>query len=428
MASALGLTHVVRATADNPAVDIDAPRRTLDVLRRTGADYVIDFGLPFGAAVEALAVDGAFARRTLATEPYDREHVTPFIKRDPRARALDLLAPSALRRAELRFSVDTPEDLDYMRRLHAEVGPTSTPAPLEAFIVAADRLLMKARPHGREPMSDEATARAPPRRHLVLAYRAGGDCAGHVRDLARRRPPPILVQPAAALVVFGGTLAAVVFSFPIRLLARTWRALGAAFGGGRQADGVLLARIGEYAARARQRGTMSLEGELAGTDDPFLSRAIALVVDGVSAADVRHTLKTFSQAREEADTECAHVLEAAAGYAPTLGILGAVLGLIQAMANLAEPASRPRDRGRLRGNGVRRRIRQSDLPAPRDPIAGLVSRRGVGREVIIEGAVAIQQGIHPRLVEGHLRSLLSAWGTDAIAPSLVAGSPKMVGR
>lgn len=145
VASAIGVTHVVRATADNPAVDIDAPRRTLDVLRRTGADYVIDFGLPVGGAVEAFTASALYRAAALATDPYDREHVTPFIKRDPRARALDLLAPTALRRAELRFTVDTAEDLDYMRRLYAEVGETTVPATLEAFITAADRLAIKAR-------------------------------------------------------------------------------------------------------------------------------------------------------------------------------------------------------------------------------------------------------------------------------------------
>ena len=145
VASAIGLTHVIRATADNPAVDLDAPRRTLDVLTRTGADYVIDFGLPIGAAVEAMSASALYRAAALATDAYDREHVTPFIKRDPRARALDLLAPSPLRRSDLRLTVDTAEDLDAMRRLYEEIGAHETPAPLDVFIAAADRLAMRAR-------------------------------------------------------------------------------------------------------------------------------------------------------------------------------------------------------------------------------------------------------------------------------------------
>lgn len=224
----------------------------------------------------------------------------------------------------------------------------------------------------------------------------------------------ILLQPSAALVVFGGTIVAVVFSFPIGLLFRTWRALAAAFGGARPPDRALLARIGEYATRARQRGTLALEGDVAGAGDPFLARAIALVVDGVAPADVRHTLKAFSEAREEADSECALVLEAAAGYAPTLGILGAVLGLMQAMANLAEP-------GRLGpaiavafvatvyGVGSANLV---FLPLA-TRLRGLCRTAALNREVIIEGAVAIQQGMHPALIDSHLRGLLAAWHGEA---------------
>lgn len=225
---------------------------------------------------------------------------------------------------------------------------------------------------------------------------------------------PILLQPSAALIVFGGTLVAVMFSFPLRLLWRTWRALGAAFGGRREPDRRLLARMGEYAARARQRGTLSLEPEAAGTDDPFLSRAITLVVDGVEAADVRHTLKAFSQAREEADTECAQVLEAAAGYAPTLGILGAVLGLMQAMANLSDP-SRLGPAIAIAFVATVYGVGSANLVFL--PLATRLRSLGrsaaLNREVIIEGAVAIQQGIHPSLVDGHLRTLVAAWNGDA---------------
>lgn len=138
--SALGLTAVVRATADNPAVDLDAPRRTLDMLRRSGADYVVDRGLPLGATVEAVSAVALVRAAGLATAAYDREHVTPYIRRDGRARGLDLLAPLTLRRPELRLTVDTADDLTAMRRLYAELGPPAAPAPLEQFILAADRL------------------------------------------------------------------------------------------------------------------------------------------------------------------------------------------------------------------------------------------------------------------------------------------------
>jgi chemotaxis protein MotA len=232
-----------------------------------------------------------------------------------------------------------------------------------------------------------------------------------------------LVQPSAALVVFGGTLVAVIFSFPLGLLARTGRALASAFGRQPVSDTALLSRMADYASRARTRGTLSLEGELASNDDPFLLRAITLVVDGVPAADVRHTLKTFSQVREEADAECALVLEAAGGYAPTLGILGAVMGLIQALEHLTTPASvgpgiAVAFVATVYGVGIANLV---FLPLA-TRLRSLARQAALNREVVIEGAVAIQQGIHPSLVDGHLRSLLVAWhgvarGEQTHAPS-----------
>lgn len=235
-----------------------------------------------------------------------------------------------------------------------------------------------------------------------------------------------LLQPAAALIVFGGTAAAVLFSFPVALLGRTARALRAAFGRRPESDTALMTRMGEYASRARTRGALSLEDELGANDDPFLVRALTLVVDGVPATEVRHTLKTFSQVREEADAECALVLEAAGGYAPTLGILGAVLGLIQAMEHLTSPAAVGPGIAiafvsTVYGVGAANLV---FLPLA-TRLRSLGRQAALSREVVIEGAVAIQQGMHPTLVDGHLRSLLTAWhGAPRFSPTTPEGPPR----
>lgn len=148
VAMRLGLVDLVRATADNPAVDIDAPRRVLDIRRRTGADHVVEFGLPYGSAVEAVSTAALVRAAALATDAADREHVTSFIRRDSRFVAISAIAPPAVRRPNLRLTVDTAEDLEWVRRIFGlaerrggdrECAPT--PIPLSTLIAVAEPLI-----------------------------------------------------------------------------------------------------------------------------------------------------------------------------------------------------------------------------------------------------------------------------------------------
>ncbi|MGE4065286.1 MAG: NTP transferase domain-containing protein [Vicinamibacterales bacterium] len=140
LARLAGAARVVRATADNPAVDIDAPARVLAGLEASGADHVVDEGLPCGAAVEAVMVPALEAALASSHDAYDHEHVTPFVIRESaRFRAVRLPAPAAVRRPDLRFTVDTREDLIYMRDVFAVAGASASVAPLAALIAAADR-------------------------------------------------------------------------------------------------------------------------------------------------------------------------------------------------------------------------------------------------------------------------------------------------
>jgi spore coat polysaccharide biosynthesis protein SpsF len=147
------LHRVVRATGDNPAVDIDGVGRTLALLDRTGAGHVVEHGLPDGAAVEAIRVTWLLEAAATATDAYDREHVTPYLKRMPKFAAMQALAPGHLRRPGLRLTVDTEADLAFMQSLMQAVGPQPVPAPLTAFIAAADRMGRGDRDHG-EPRRD----------------------------------------------------------------------------------------------------------------------------------------------------------------------------------------------------------------------------------------------------------------------------------
>jgi len=141
VASRFALTDLVRATADNPAVDMDAPRRVLDVRRATGADHVTEQGLPYGTAVEAISAAALRRSAELTSDPADREHVTLFLQRDPRFIALRPPAPDAVRRPDVRLTIDTPHDLEFVRKVFAVAGKESEgPIPLATLIAIAARL------------------------------------------------------------------------------------------------------------------------------------------------------------------------------------------------------------------------------------------------------------------------------------------------
>ena len=117
--------YVIRATADNPFVDVDGPARLLRLLD-AGADYAIEEGLPIGAAVEAMRVEVLRAAGALAVTAYDREHVTPFIRQaGDRFAVCTAPAPFELRQPSLRLTVDTRDDLQFVRSLVEQVDDAS---------------------------------------------------------------------------------------------------------------------------------------------------------------------------------------------------------------------------------------------------------------------------------------------------------------
>ena len=141
LARLTGTRRLVRATGDNPAVDIDAPARVLAALDAQDADYMVEQGLPYGAAVEAVTVRALEQALASSRDPYDHEHVTTYIHRRPAVfRVATAAAPVAVRRPALRFTVDTRADLLYMREVFAVAGPSAEGQPLAALIAAADRI------------------------------------------------------------------------------------------------------------------------------------------------------------------------------------------------------------------------------------------------------------------------------------------------
>ena len=218
-----------------------------------------------------------------------------------------------------------------------------------------------------------------------------------------------LWQPTAALVVFGGTAAAVLVSYPIDVIRRTLRALPRTFAANAEALDSVLARIVDFAIKARRQGLFALEGEVDRTADPFLRGALALAVDGSKAPALRQILEIESETLRESAEGPAEVLETAAGYSPTLGILGAVLGLIHVMEHLTEPSKLGGGIAvafvaTVYGVGAANLVL---LPLA-TKLRGRAREAALRRELVIEGVAAILDGVSPRTIEQRLNGYLAA--------------------
>jgi spore coat polysaccharide biosynthesis protein SpsF len=142
-ADAFGLTEIIRARADHPAVDIGGVQRIAELRRRVHADHAIECGLPQGAAVEAIAVDALRHSHTLVTDPYDLEHVTSFMRRDTRFTAMRAVAPGHLRRPGLRLTVQSEDELEFMQNVLSATPTPAPEAPLEEIIAVAEAAVVR---------------------------------------------------------------------------------------------------------------------------------------------------------------------------------------------------------------------------------------------------------------------------------------------
>ena len=147
--------------------------------------------------------------------------------------------------------------------------------------------------------------------------------------------PMALVNPAAILIIIIGTIASVTIAFPTNEIKRVPKLLAIVFKEKQQMDPVdLIKTISEWAQLARKEGLLALEAKTNEIDDPFLKNGLSLAVDGQSADYIRDILNEEIAAMEERHSAGAQIFSQAGTYAPTLGVLGAVIGLIAALGNM----------------------------------------------------------------------------------------------
>lgn len=212
-----------------------------------------------------------------------------------------------------------------------------------------------------------------------------------------------ILQPTAAMIVFGGTIGAVMVQFPLTVvLSAATRLMHVFFERGRDAHKVIGDILG-YAQKARKEGIVSLDSELESIDDPFLKKSLMLAVDGTAPEDLRKMMELDMDNRAERDERIPQVFESAGGFAPTVGIIGAVLGLIQVMQHL--------DNIEEVGHGIAVAfvatiygVAVSNLLFL--PAAGKLKIRlrddQVVEEIMLDGVISILEGMNIRLLETKL--------------------------
>jgi chemotaxis protein MotA len=143
-----------------------------------------------------------------------------------------------------------------------------------------------------------------------------------------------VAQFTALMIVLGGTLGAVMVTTPLPILLRAAKCLGSVFMERAQPPQQVIEEIISYATKARKNSIISLESDLPNIAEPFLRKAISLSVDGTDLQELRKMMELDIEMEHKNGEAIGKVYEAAGGYAPTIGIIGAVLGLIQVMKHL----------------------------------------------------------------------------------------------
>jgi chemotaxis protein MotA len=212
---------------------------------------------------------------------------------------------------------------------------------------------------------------------------------------------------AAFLIVLGGTLGALMVQCPTRVFVTAIKMGKWAFIRPPSISRDSIRQLVNLSELARKEGILALEGRMRLINDPFLIKGIQLLVDGASGDKIREILDVDIHSWEQLRWQSARVWEAAAGYSPTIGIIGAVLGLMHVMQNLSEPSKL--------GGGIAVAFVATIygvafanllfLPIA-NKLKSILMEQAHMQEMIVDGLVGIANGENPRLIETRLQSYI----------------------
>lgn len=220
-----------------------------------------------------------------------------------------------------------------------------------------------------------------------------------------------ITQPTAAIIVFGGTIGATLLSFPLRVAGQAVGGIVKVLTEKRSGEAECIQEIIRCAAKARKNGIISLEADIKGAKDPFLQKALRFVVDGMEPKVLQGILEAELEKLDEQGEIPSKFFESAGGFAPTIGILGAVLGLIHVMQNLSDPSKL--------GEGIAVAFVATVYGVGSAnliflPFAGKLKYRHkkemVLKQMVLEGVLAMQAGEHPQVIEERLKAYAAEFG------------------
>ena len=216
-----------------------------------------------------------------------------------------------------------------------------------------------------------------------------------------------ILQPTAAMIVFGGTVGAILIHYPLSTVLRAFAALTQIFLDRKTNGPELISQLVGYATKARREGIVSLDTEIPEISDAFLQRSLMFAVDGTEPQELRHMMELELDRQAERDDELPAVLESAGGFSPTIGIIGAVLGLIQVMQHLQNIEEVGRGIAvafvaTIYGVGAANLF---FLPAA-GKLRIRMRQHQTLREMTLEGVVSILEGMNPHMLETKLDGFL----------------------
>jgi chemotaxis protein MotA len=213
-----------------------------------------------------------------------------------------------------------------------------------------------------------------------------------------------LLNTPAGIIVIGGTVGAVVLQTPWERLKHAVSMLKWLLTPPLPAPKKGLEKLVQWSGTARREGLLGLENLMEAERDAFARQGLELLIDGGEPHVIRHVMENEITVRMQRDLSAAHVYKAMGGYAPTIGIIGAVMGLIQVLGNLADPSELGAGIATafvatIYGVGLANLV---FLPIA-DRLASVVEKLTNYRSMTLEGILAIAEGEHPRSIEVRLR-------------------------